>query len=262
MLLWTSKLVLTTCLKNLNECSKKFAHSPERTESFLTNIFLMDMFILAWGILFGPPSLEGYTEKTKKMFPGRPKKIRKSKNSFKTVLPNAHLETKEQIWYEGCKISAANQTFPCPKSKIASQSPLNVFVEVILWTRKVHFWQFCWKNLTKLEKSLLNFHLNWKKSFRKNNSTKSSRTFRMQLWQIWRNLFSELRFFFRSNTKLNETWQNFAKKIEKLFGHVECSLRNAAETFRHRSGGLSLKVRKQFWKNRKNNLSQIAPMNK
>ena len=158
---------LITCLKDFNECSKKCAHRPERTKRFLTNFFLMDMFILAWGIQFGPPSLERYTEKTKKMFPGRPKKIRKSKNSFKTVLPNAHLETKEQIWYEGCKISAANQTFPCPKSKIASQSPLNVFVEVILWTRKVHFWQFCWKNSTKLEKSLLNFHSKLKKSFSK-----------------------------------------------------------------------------------------------
>ena len=167
VLLWTSKLVLTTCLKNVNECSKKCSHSPERTKSFLTNFFLMDMFILAWRIQFGPPSLEGYTEKTKKMFPGRPKKIRESKNSFKTILPIAHLETKEQIWYEGCKISAANQTFPCPKSKIASQSPLNVFVEVILWTREVHFWQFYWKNSTKLEKSLLNFHSKLKKSFSK-----------------------------------------------------------------------------------------------
>ena len=167
VLLWTSKLVLTTCLKNLNECSKKCAHSPERTKSFLTNIFLMDMFIMAWGIQFGPPSLEGYTEKTKTMFPERPKKIRKSKNSFKTILPIAHLETKEQIWYQCCKISAANQTFPCPKSKIASQSPVNVFVEVILWTRKVHFWQFCWKISTKLEKSLLSFHSKLKKSFSK-----------------------------------------------------------------------------------------------
>ena len=47
-----------------------------------------------------------------------------------------------------------------------------------------------WKNLCSVS------ILNWKKAFRKNNSSKSSRTFRMQLWQIWRNLFSELRFFF------------------------------------------------------------------
>ena len=122
----------------MNECSKKCAHRPERTKSFLTKFFLMDMFILTWGIQFGPPSLEGYTEKTKNIFPGRPKKIRKIKNSFKTILPIAHLGTKEQIWYQGCKISAANKTFPCPKSEVVSQSQHIVFLKVFLWTSKMH----------------------------------------------------------------------------------------------------------------------------
>ena len=55
--------------------------------------------------------------------------------------------------------------------------------------------------------------LNWKKNrFFEWNSSKSSRTFRMKLWQNWQNFFSELRFFFRSNTKLNETWLKICKK--------------------------------------------------
>ena len=211
----------------------------------------MDMFILACGIQFGPPSLEGYTEKTKKMFPGRPKKIRKSKNSFKTILPIAHLETKQQIWYQGCKISAANQLFPCPKSKIVTQSQHNVFVKVFLWTRNVQFWQFCWKISTKLEKFLLKFHTKLKKSFLKKYFNKKFSDVKNATLTNLTKLVFRTKIYFRSNTKLNETWQNLAEKIEKLFGHVEWSLRNAAETFRQRSGGLSLKVRKQFWKNRK-----------
>ena len=79
VLLWTSKLVLTTCLKNLNECSKKCAHSPERTKSFLTNFFLMEMFLLDCGIQFGPPCLERYTEKTKKCSLDVQKKSEKAK---------------------------------------------------------------------------------------------------------------------------------------------------------------------------------------
>ena len=142
---------MTTCLKDFNECSKNCAHRPERTKNFLTNFLLMDMFILAWGIQFGPPSFEGYTEKTKIMFPGRPKNIRKSKISFKIFHPIAHLGTKEQIWYQGCKISAANKTFPCPKSEVVSQSQHIVFVKVFLWTCKMPFWRFCWNFSPKFE---------------------------------------------------------------------------------------------------------------
>ena len=98
VLLWTSKLVLTTCLKDFNDCSKKCAHCPERTKSFLTKFFLLDMFILACGIQFGPPCLEWYTEITKKCSLVVRKKIRKSKSSFKTILPIAHLETKQQFY--------------------------------------------------------------------------------------------------------------------------------------------------------------------
>ena len=92
--------------------------------------------------------------------------------------------------------------------------------------------------------------LNWKKNVFEKNFLKNSPTFRMQYWQNWRNFFSELRFF-RSNPRLNKTWQNTAKKIEKFFGHAECSFGNSVEKFRPKSGRLSLKVRKQFWKNLK-----------
>ena len=98
VLLWTSKLVLTTCLKGFNDCSKKGAHSPERTKSILTKSFLIDMFLLACGIQFGPPCLDWYTENTKKCSLVVRQKIRKSKISFKTILPIARLETKQQFY--------------------------------------------------------------------------------------------------------------------------------------------------------------------
>ena len=66
VLLWTSELILTTWLKDFNECSKNCAHSPERTKTFLTKSFLIYMLLLAGGIQFGSPCLEWYNEKTKK----------------------------------------------------------------------------------------------------------------------------------------------------------------------------------------------------
>ena len=66
VLLWTSKLVLTTFPNDFIECSKNCAHSPERTKSFLTKSFLIDMYLLAGGIHFGSPCLVWYNEKTKK----------------------------------------------------------------------------------------------------------------------------------------------------------------------------------------------------
>ena len=66
VLLWTSKLVLTTFPNDFIEFSKNCAHSPERTKIFLTKSFLIDMFLLAGGIQFGSPCLEWYNEKTKK----------------------------------------------------------------------------------------------------------------------------------------------------------------------------------------------------
>ena len=98
VLLWRSKLVLTTCLKDFHDCSKKRAHSPERTKSILTKSFLIDMFLLACGIQFGPPCLDWYTENTKKCSLVVRKKNRKSKISFKTILPIARLETKQQFY--------------------------------------------------------------------------------------------------------------------------------------------------------------------
>ena len=111
-------------------------------------------------------------------------------------------------------------------------------------------------SVEKFRQSLNSFSwkckLNWKKNrFCEWISSKSSRTFRMQLWQNWRNFFFRTNIFFSLEHEVKWNITKFCQKIEKFFRHVEYSLRDAAETFRQRSGGLSLKVRKQFWKNRK-----------
>ena len=135
--------------------------------------------------------------KNQKKLPGRPKKREKVKFLSKIIFQLPTWRQIVQILVQCCKSSAANRTISRPKSVIVSQSQHNVFVNVFLWTRKMHFWQICCKISTKVEKFLLKFHTKLKKKgFWKKNSSKSSRTFRMQLWQIWRNFFSELRFFF------------------------------------------------------------------
>ena len=72
-----------------------------------------------------------------------------------------------QILVQCCKSSAANRTFSRPKSEIVSQSQHNVFVKKYLWTRKMHFWGFCWKISTKLANFRSNSKLKWKKKFLK-----------------------------------------------------------------------------------------------
>ena len=98
VLLWTSELILTTWLKDFNECSKNCAHSPERTKTFLTKSFSNLYVALGWwnSVWITMPRM--IQRKNQKMFPGRPKKIRESKISFNTFLPIAHLETIVQIW--------------------------------------------------------------------------------------------------------------------------------------------------------------------
>ena len=192
VLLWTSKLVLTTFPNDFIEFSKNCAHSPERTKSFLTKSFLIDMFLLAGGIQFGSPCREWYNEKTKKC------SLDVGKRSEKVNFPSI-LFFQLPIWRPNrvCKISAANLTFPCPKSEVVSQSQHIVFPKVFLWTSKMHVND----SVEKFHQSSKSFgwkcKLNWKKNrFFEWNSSKSSRTFRMKLWQNWRNFFSELSFFF------------------------------------------------------------------
>ena len=65
----------------------------------------------------------------------------------------------------------------------------------------------------------------------------------MQIWQNWRRFFYELRFFLLEH-EVEKNLTNICKKIEKLFGRVECTFGNAAENFSQKSGQLSLKVQK------------------
>ena len=117
---------------------------------------------------------------------------------------------------------------------------------------KFNFDNFTENCLTKVEKSSLKLDTKLKKkAFWKKIHQKVFGRLECNFDKTDETFFSKLRFFVarrRSQMKHDKILQ----KIEKFFGHLECSLGNAAETFRQRSGGLSLKVRKQFWKIRKN----------
>ena len=93
-----------------------------------------------------------------------------------------------------------------------SEKMILIFKEVH-WTRRKQFWHFCWKLFACSSRHFrLRIQTEMKKKlFLKKTSSKSSPTFRMQYWQIWRNFFFRTKIYFRSNTKLNETWENFAK---------------------------------------------------
>ena len=95
-----------------------------------------------------------------------------------------------------------------------------IVLKVVHWTRKKQFWQLCWKlsegkSRNFASKSKLNWKTNVKKNFLK---------------------------------KFSNVQNAVLTKLTKLFLG---SLGNVAETFRQRSGRLSLYVRKQFWKNLK-----------
>ena len=171
------------------------------------------MFRLAWKKQFWRPFLKWFNEKTKKCSLDVRKKREKLNFLSKMIFQLPTWRQIVQILVQ-CKSSTANRTISRPKSEIVSQSQHNVFVNVFLWTRKMHFWRLCCKIPTKLEKFVLKLHTKLKKKvFEKNKSSKSSRTFRMQFWQNWRKFFFRTKIRFRSNTKLNETWQSFAKNL-------------------------------------------------
>ena len=74
-------------------------------------------------------------------------------------------------------------------------------------------------------------------------------TLKMQFQQKWRNFFFKTKIFLPESEKKYENQSQ--KKTKKSLGHVECTFGNTAEQFRQRSGRLSIKVRKQSWKNLK-----------
>ena len=157
----------------------------------------MDMFSLAWKKQFWRAFLKWFNDKTKKCSLDVRKKS-ENWNFFQNYLFFQLPIWRQivQILQQCCKSSAANRTFCRPKSENVSQSQHNVFVKVFLWTGKLHFWRFCWKISTKLEKLSLKFQtkLN-KKGFSNNKSSKFSRTFRMQIWQNWLKFFLRTKFF-------------------------------------------------------------------
>ena len=83
---------------------------------------------------------------------------------------------------------------------------------MFLWTSKMHVDD----SVEKFRQSSKSFSwkckLNWEKNgFFEWNSSKSSRTFRMKLWQNWQNFFSELRFFWLEH----EVKWNMTKILQK-----------------------------------------------
>ena len=115
-------------------------------------------------------------QKTKKCSPDVRKKLEKTIFLSKLFFQLPISRQRMQILQQCCKSSAANRTFCRPKSRIVSQSQHNVFVKVILWTRKLHFWQFCWKKLPNFQSFCLKIQIKMKnKHFLDKTSSKSSR---------------------------------------------------------------------------------------
>ena len=94
--------------------------------------------------------------------------------------------------------------------------------------------------------------LNWKtNTFLIKTPQKVLGTLKMQFQRKWRNFFSKLIFFSPESEVKKNMRTIHKKKTKKSLGHVECTFANTAEHFRQRSGRLSIKVRKQLWKNLK-----------
>ena len=144
-----------------------------------------------------------------------------------------------------------------------------LILKVVHWTRRKQFWQLCWKLFAGSSRHFcLRIQTEMKKLFLKKTSSKSSPTFRMQYWQIWRNFFFRTKIYFRSNTKLNETWQNFAKKNREAlwtrgmqFWQRCWKFSPEVWTIIAQSPKTILKNLSLFWILKKVNLSQSAPLN-
>ena len=137
-------------------------------------------------------------KKPKKNVPWTSQKNQKKKKFFQNYSSNCPSGAKSADLIKRLQIfrRKIRHFFAENKSEFVSQSHHIVFVKVFLWTCKCLFDNFVEKFRQSWKKLCSNSILNWKKAFWKNKSTKSYRTFRMQLWRIWRNLFSELRFIF------------------------------------------------------------------
>ena len=134
------------------------------------------MFRMALKKQFLRPFLKWFNKKRKIVRRTSEKKLEKTKFLSKLFFELPIWRQRVQILQQCCKSSAANWTFCRPKSRIVSQSQHNVFVKVILWTRKLHFWQFCWKKLPNFQSFCLKIQIKMKnKHFLDKNSSKSSR---------------------------------------------------------------------------------------
>ena len=198
------------------------------------------------------------------MFPGRPKKIRKCKISFKTILLFAPLESNCRFDNKAANFPPRIRNLFAQRRKLFQEAN-NVFVKVFLWTRKMDFWRFCSKVSPKFEKFWLKMHfwrllkkfrrefnqfawktkLNWKtNTFLMKTHQKVLGTLKMQLQQKWRNFFFKTNVFFAWVRSLKNQEILSQKKPKKYFGHVECTFGNAADSFSQSSAQLSLKVQK------------------
>ena len=216
------------------------------------------MFLLAGGIQFGPPCLEWYNENTMKYSLDLQKKSEKVK-----ILSQLFFQL--PIWRQKRIIDNKAAIFPPQIRHFLAQSrKLFHKVNIMFWSKcltghmKFNFDNFVENFFDKGGKIFAQTRYQIeKKAFWKKIHQKVLGRLKCNFDKTDETFFFRTKIFCRSQTKSNETWQNFAK-IEKFFGHVECSLGNAAETFHQRSGGLSLKVWKQFWKIRKKTLSMCS----
>ena len=216
VLLWRSKLVLTTCLKDFNDCSKKCAHSPERTKSFLTKFFVWDMFILACGIQFGPPCLEWYMENTKKCSLDVRKKSENVKFLSKLFfyLPLwrqiADLITRLQNFRRNSEIFSPTVGIYSKKPTMFSSKFSSGRVSCVFDNSVEKFWQISNNFASKTK-------LNWKTNmFFIKIPQKVLGTLKMQYQQKWRNFFFKTNIFFAWVRSLKKNMRTIHKKIKKV----------------------------------------------
>ena len=175
----------------------KIALIVRKGQKKLLNFLLKDMFLVAGGIQFGPPCVEWNTEKTKKW------SLDVRKMSKKVKLPSK-LFFQLPIWRQNSSfINKAANFLPQIRQFLAQSRKLFHKINIMFWSKcltghvKLNFDNFVDNFLTKLEKSSLKLDTKLKKnSFLKKNWSKISRTFRMQIWQNWRNFSFKAKIFF------------------------------------------------------------------
>ena len=148
------------------------------------------MFLLAGGIQFGPPCLEWYNENTMKYSLDLQKKSEKVK-----ILSQLFFQL--PIWRQKRIIDNKAAIFPPQIRHFLAQSrKLFHKVNIMFWSKcltghmKFNFDNFVENFFDKGGKIFAQTRYQIeKKAFWKKNSSKSSRTFKMQFWQNWRNFF-------------------------------------------------------------------------